>query len=135
MAFRLNPKSPLLKSTGRYGSPAKKTISELREEPGMSNAGKYPNVAKDDFAGPDGTYPINTIDRARSALRLAHNAKNPEAIKAKVYAKYPELKPNSSPAKQLGVDPAETAGFEKSKEIEGKFEEKIEAAGDNEKKS
>jgi len=28
---------------------AKKTITEIREEPGMSNAGKYPNVKKGDF--------------------------------------------------------------------------------------
>jgi len=39
-----------------------------------------------------------------------------------------------SPVKQLGVDPAETAAFEKSKEIELKFDEKIEKAGDNKKK-
>ena len=71
---------------------AKKNISEIREEPGMSNAGKYPNVAKGDFCGPEGTYPVNTLKRAKSALKLAHNAKNPEAIKSCVYKKYPELK-------------------------------------------
>jgi hypothetical protein len=71
---------------------AGKTITEIREEPGKSNAGKYPNVSPDDFAGPDGTYPINTLERAKSALKLAHNASNPESIKNKVYAKYPELK-------------------------------------------
>ena len=74
------------------GSPFHKDISEIREEPGKSNAGKYPNVK--DFAGPDGTYPINTLERARSALRLAHNSPNPEAIRNKVFAKYPELKDN-----------------------------------------
>jgi len=71
---------------------AKKNISEIREEPGMSNAGKYPNVAKEDFCGPEGTYPVNTLKRAKSALKLAHNAKNPEAIKSCVYKKYPQLK-------------------------------------------
>jgi len=75
-----------------HKSPLKQSLSEIREKPGMSNAGKYPDVAADDFAGPHGTYPINTIERARSALSLAHNASNPEAIKAKVYAKYPSLK-------------------------------------------
>ena len=76
----------------RKSSPLnQKDIAEIRKEPGKSNAGKYPDVK--DFAGPDGTYPINTIERARSALRLAHNSPNPDAIKAKVYAKYPELKP------------------------------------------
>ena len=60
--------------------------------PGMSNAGKYTKVKKDDFAGPKGTYPINTLARAKSALKLAHNAASPAAIRRKVYAKYPQLK-------------------------------------------
>ncbi len=71
---------------------AGKTITEIREEPGKSNAGKYPNVSKNDFAGPDETYPINTLERAKSALKLAHNASDPSGIKAAVYEKYPELK-------------------------------------------
>ena len=69
---------------------AGKTITEIREEPGKSNAGKYPGVTE--FAGPDGTYPINTLARAESALKLAHNASNPSMIIANVYKKYPELK-------------------------------------------
>jgi hypothetical protein len=69
---------------------AAKTITEIREEPGQSNAGKYPNV--DDFAGPNGTFPINTLARGKSALKLAHNASNPSQIRNKVYEKYPELK-------------------------------------------
>ena len=72
-----------------------KTITEIREEPGMSNAGKYPNVAKDDFCGPKGTFPVNTLKRAKSALKLAHNSNNPEKIKSCVYSKYPELKNGS----------------------------------------
>jgi hypothetical protein len=75
---------------------AKKTMSEVREEPGMSNAGKYPNVAKGDFCGPKGTYPVDTLKRAKSALKLAHNSENPKAIKACVYGKYPELKKGNS---------------------------------------
>ncbi len=63
------------------------------DKPGMSNAGKYKDVPADDFAGPHGTYPINTEARGKSAIKLAHNAANPDAIKAKVYKKYPELKP------------------------------------------
>ena len=70
----------------------KKTISEIREKPGMSNAGKYKNVKSSDFAGPNGTYPINTLKRAKSALKLAHFASNPGNIVSKVYKKYPELK-------------------------------------------
>jgi len=62
-------------------------------KPGMSNAGKYKNVPAGDFAGPHGTYPINTEKRGESAIKLAHNAANPEAIKSKVYKKYPNLKP------------------------------------------
>ena len=74
---------------------AKKKISEIREEPGMSNAGKYPNVAKEDFCGPNGTYPVNTLKRAKSALKLAHNTgRRSNKIKACVYAKYPQLKPS-----------------------------------------
>lgn len=66
-------------------------ISEIRKKPGESNAGKYPQVKKGNFAGPDGTYPINTLKRAKSALSYAHNAANPESIKEKVYKKYPAL--------------------------------------------
>lgn len=79
--------------------PKGKTLTELREKPGMSNAGKYPNVPKKDFAGPKGTFPINTKERAKSALKLAHNAKDPGAIKAKVYKKYPGLKKDKKGAK------------------------------------
>lgn len=73
---------------------AKKTISEIREEPGMSNAGKYPNVKKEDFCGPKGTYPVNTLERAKSALKLAYKAgkRKEKKIKDCVYRKYPELK-------------------------------------------
>lgn len=67
-------------------------ISKLREKPGMSNAGKYTHVKKGNFAGPNGTFPINNVARARNALARAHFAKNPEGIKEKVYQKYPALK-------------------------------------------
>tara|TARA_R110000764_G_scaffold145778_1_gene233548 strand:+ start:219 stop:464 length:246 start_codon:yes stop_codon:yes gene_type:complete len=81
-----------MKGYVQHNSPFKKTITETREEPGKSNAGKYSGVKS--FAGPDGTYPINTLERAKSALKLAHNSPNPEAIRKKVFAKYPELKDN-----------------------------------------
>ena len=67
-------------------------ISEIRKKPGESNAGKYEGVANKNFAGPDKTFPINTMARGRNALARAHIAKNPEAIKEKVYNKYPTLK-------------------------------------------
>ena len=82
----------------RYGLPNRmslpkaengKDLTEIRKKPGMGNAGKYPGVKK--FAGPHGTYPINNIDRARSALKLAHHSSNPNAIKSKVYKEYPSL--------------------------------------------
>ena len=71
----------------------KETISEIREKPGMSNAGKYKNVKPKDFAGPNGTYPINTLKRAKSALRLAHFSNDPERIKNNVYKRWPGLNP------------------------------------------
>lgn len=51
----------------------------------------YPMVSSNDFAGPDRSYPIPTKADAIDALRLAglHGA---SGVKAKVYAKYPELR-------------------------------------------
>lgn len=70
---------------------------KLEKKPGGSNVGEYKNVSKKDFAGtkggaPKGSYPINTLARAKSALKLAHNAPDPSGIKRAVYKKYPELK-------------------------------------------
>lgn len=70
----------------------KENITEIRKEPGKSNAGKYTHVKSSNFAGPDKTFPINTLARARNALSRAHFAENPSSIKEKVYAKYPGLK-------------------------------------------
>jgi hypothetical protein len=75
------------------------TIQKARKKPGGSNAGKYKGVKE--FAGPaggapDGSYPINTKKRAKSALKLAHNAPNPGGIKSKVYKEYPSLKKTRS---------------------------------------
>ena len=77
---------------GKEMSLPKGQASELRKKPGMSNVGKYKNIAKSNFAGPDGTFPINTLARARNALSRAHFASNPSAIRKKVEAKYPQLK-------------------------------------------
>jgi hypothetical protein len=83
------------------GVPYKKgeTLSEIREKPGSSNAGKYKGVKS--FCGPaggaaQGTYPVNTLARGKSALKLAHNAPRPAGIRAAVYRKYPTLKPKKS---------------------------------------
>lgn len=66
--------------------------SEIRKKPGHGSAGKYKTLSKKQFAGPEGTYPIQDIAHARNALARAHFSDHPEAIKAKVYKKYPELK-------------------------------------------
>ena len=70
---------------------------ELRKKPGGSNVGKYKNVKQSEMAGtaggaPKGSYPINTLKRAKAALAYARNAPNPQGIKNKVYNKYPALK-------------------------------------------
>lgn len=75
-----------------------------RKKPGGSNTGKYKGVQVSEFAGPsggapDGTYPINNKKRAKSALKLAHNAPNPQGIKNKVYHDYPSLKPKTTKRK------------------------------------
>ncbi len=69
-----------------------KKAATRKKKAGQSNLGKYTNVSKKSFAGPEGTFPINTLARARNALSRAHFATNPEAIKRKVYAMYPQLK-------------------------------------------
>ena len=53
---------------------------KMEKKPGGSNVGDYKSVEKKDFAGPSGgspkgSYPINTKDRAKSALKFAHNAR------------------------------------------------------------
>lgn len=60
-------------------------ITAARKRPGGSNVGRYPGVRT--FAGPAGgapagSYPLNTLARARSALSYARHAPNPAGIKA-----------------------------------------------------
>jgi len=88
----------------------KETISEIREKPGMSNAGKYKNVKSDDFAGPNGTYPINTLKRAKSAIKLAHFAANPGNIVKNVLKKYPELDEKKKSPVTYGNNPIKFTG-------------------------
>jgi hypothetical protein len=69
---------------------------KMREKKGSSNAGKYKDVSPKEFAGAVGgaskfSFPINTLARARNALARAHFAPDPEGIRKKVHAKYPEL--------------------------------------------
>lgn len=72
---------------------SKAKAAERRKKPGMSNLGKYKDVSPKDFAGPEGTYPIDSRERGIAALSYAKNASNPEAIRRKVYKRYPDLKP------------------------------------------
>jgi len=70
---------------------------KARKKPGGSNVGKYKRVKSSDFCGPAGgapagSYPVNTLSRAKSALKLAHNAPSPSGIKSCVYNKYPQLR-------------------------------------------
>lgn len=75
---------------------AKSQEAKYKKMPGGSNVGKYKSVAKKDFAGSvPGSFPINTMARAKSALKLAHNDKNPASVKSKVYSKYPSLRKKS----------------------------------------
>lgn len=71
--------------------------SKMKKRAGGSNVGKYKSVEKKSFAGPkggapQGSFPINTLKHAKAALAYAHNAPNPEGIRAAVYRKYPALK-------------------------------------------
>lgn len=80
---------------------SKEKAAKNRKKPGASNLGKYPNVEKKDFAGSTpGTFPINSKKRAESALKLAHNDSNPNRVKAKVFKKYPGLKPKGTRGKK-----------------------------------
>lgn len=93
MATKDNLKEP------RTMTLSKSKEAEIRSRPGGSNAGQYPHVAESNFAGNacglPGSYLINTIERARSALAYAHNAKDLECIRRQVYKKYPSLKPTA----------------------------------------
>ena len=95
----LNGYKPItLKSGGKL---SKEYIEKARKKAGGSNVGKkeFADGSKrtGPYAGPSGgaprgSYPIPTIEKGRSALKLAHNAPNPSGIKAAVYRKYPQLK-------------------------------------------
>jgi len=66
---------------------------KAHEKAGGSNVGKYKDVKKKDFAGtsggaPKGSFPINTLKRAKAALSYAHNAPDPAGIRAAVKRKY-----------------------------------------------
>lgn len=88
----------------------KETITEIREKPGMSNAGKYKNVKAKDFCGPNGTYPVNTLKRARAALSYSKFASDPGDIVSCVHKKYPELAKKDSDDKKKKAPTAYGSG-------------------------
>jgi len=84
-------------SIGRGMKESRAKVAKARKRPGGSSVGKYKTVSKKSFAGtaggaPKGSYPINTLKRAKSALKLAHNAPNPAGIRRAVFKKYPSLR-------------------------------------------
>lgn len=74
-------------------------LSKIREKKGMSGAYKHKSSS---FAGPKHTFPTGDIAHARNALARAHFAKNPEAIKVKVYKQYPKLKKSHEKREKKG---------------------------------
>lgn len=75
----------------------RKKEREMQKKPGGSNVGKYKSVKSKSFCGPSGgapagSYPVNSLKRAKSAIKLAHNAPNPEGIKRCARKKFPQLK-------------------------------------------
>ena len=68
-------------------------FTEARKKAGGSNAGKYKSGPFCGPAGgaPAGTYPVNTMKRARAALAYARNAPNPSGVKACVHRHYPGI--------------------------------------------
>ncbi len=90
-----DPKKKVSIGKGMKVSRAKE--KKMEKKPGGSNVGEYKGVSKSNFAGPkggspSGSFPINSKKRAKSALKLAHNAPSPSGIKRAVYKKYPSLK-------------------------------------------
>ena len=82
---------------------AKKKQAAARKKKGGSNVGKYKGVKA--FAGPSGgapagSFPINTLSRAKAAIKLSGNAPRPAGIRAAVYRKYPQLKPSARKTKK-----------------------------------
>ncbi len=93
----LKKKDHKMVKIGKGMKVSKAKEKKMKKRAGSSNVGKYPNVSKKDFAGPSGgsaqgSFPIPTLSKARSALKLAHNAPDPSGIKSKVYSKFPQLK-------------------------------------------
>lgn len=93
-AYRYKLKNPLLDYKYRFGGRCKLRNGGLISKDRGSSKHPYPSVSSKDFAGGGRSYPIPTKADAVDALRLAglHGRSD---VKAKVYSRYPELRPKA----------------------------------------
>lgn len=93
-AYRYKLKNPLLDYKYRFGGRFKLRNGGLTSKDRGSSKHPYPSVSSKDFAGGGRSYPIPTKADAVDALRLAglHGRSD---VKAKVYSRYPELRPKA----------------------------------------
>ena len=93
-AYRYKLKNPLLDYKYRFGGRCKLRNGGLTSKDRGSSKHPYPSVSSKDFAGGGRSYPIPTKADAVDALRLAglHGRSD---VKAKVYSRYPELRPKT----------------------------------------
>lgn len=93
-AYRYKLKNPLLDYKYRFGGRCKLRNGGLTSKNRGSSKHPYPSVSSKDFAGGGRSYPIPTKADAVDALRLAglHGRSD---VKAKVYSRYPELRPKA----------------------------------------
>lgn len=93
-AYRYKLKNPLLDYKYRFGGRCKLRNGGLTSKDRGSSKHPYPSVSSKNFAGGGRSYPIPTKADAVDALRLAglHGRSD---VKAKVYSRYPELRPKA----------------------------------------
>ena len=149
MTFIQNNPLSRRKSSPCNANGDEKTISEIREEPGSSNAGKYPDVNK--FCGPaggaaKGTYPVEKdgkldMGRISAAKAYAKNAPDPEGIiacadryKAQLEGKKESVSRRSSSPLNRDPEIEDPRQGEKDEEARSKAEwDRIKAAHDAKK--
>ena len=94
--FDVNKEIPIMDfdEPFRFGGRCKLRNGGLTSKDRGSSKHPYPSVSSKDFAGGGRSYPIPTKADAVDALRLAgfHGRSD---VKAKVYSRYPELRPKS----------------------------------------
>lgn len=55
------------------------------------NAAERKAIPTGQFAGPDRSFPIPDVNHARAALSMARYASDPDEIRQKVLARYPQI--------------------------------------------